>query len=63
MANTILSATTAREYRLPNADRQAILAGADNPHGKISRARLSVIERQRIFFVEKYGNEFGHETA
>ena len=44
-------------YHLPEAHRQAILEGADNPHHQISRAKLAKTEQQRQRFIAKHGND------
>lgn len=49
------STATSTQYRLPEACRQAILAYSDNPEGHINGARLKVIARQRLKFVQKHG--------
>jgi len=46
-------------YRLLEKHRQTILAKADNPVGRIGQKNLSAIERQRLAFIQKNGNEFG----
>lgn len=56
MATEILqtTATTVHQYRLSEADRQAILAKSDF---SLKRAE---IERQRQRFIELNGSEFGN---
>jgi hypothetical protein len=49
--------TKSPQYHLPELDRQAILAGADNLFGIISSARLEVVERQRIKFRQIHGSD------
>lgn len=58
MADCILSvASTAtqstHQYRLPEADRRAILAQSNLSH------KGSQVERQRLDFIKKNGCEFG----
>lgn len=57
MASKILPMAMAeiRQYRLPEADRQAILAKSD------SALERETIERQRVAFVQRNGSEFGQE--
>lgn len=56
MASTILPPSLTppvATYRLPDAVRQAILAQSP------AAQKRAEIERQRIAFAEKFGNEFG----
>ncbi len=45
------------EYRLAEADRQAILAQA--PSGQVARE----IEHMRLQFIQQHGNAFGLDTG
>ncbi len=51
------SAPKPSEYRLPEADRQAILAGSD------FHARTLEIEAQRLRFIEVNGDPFGQKKS
>jgi hypothetical protein len=62
MANCILSVAPAatkntHQYRLPEADRQAILAKSDFSNNG------SRVERQRLEFIKKNGCDFGQVTV
>ena len=63
MATAILSATQknsfAKEYELPDAERRALRALADEQDRKIPRRMLLKVERQRINFIKSHGNAFG----
>lgn len=55
MASTILpsASTTLPTYRLPEAIRLAIIAQSPAAKKRVE------IERQRLAFIEKFGNQFG----
>lgn len=55
MASTILpsASTTLPTYRLPEAVRLAIIS--ESPGAK----QQADIERQRLAFIQKFGNQFG----
>lgn len=63
MATEILTSAAARQYHLPEAERQAIQSQAPNPIGKTSPIKTMEIERQRVAFIQQSGDEFGQKNA
>ena len=62
MATNILTAERKKaagqwQYLLPESDRQAMLADADNPSGQMHHSQLKIIEQQRQTFIRLNGGD------
>lgn len=57
MANSILTPQQNSRYQLSASDRQAILASAPSPRGKIPHAAYQQIATQRASFTARHGSD------